>query len=299
MKYLLFPILLLCLSSSPSPAQTGSADLKLTGIINLPGYKCALLEDSKRITRLTLLEGQREGSVEVVQIDSENGTAKLNLKVGKTNAVVTLQLNSETNPPTTSRVNAHSAIQLHDANLEHVLQLYGQFSERSLLRPTLTTGPFTLQAPATNQAEAALALAEALAAKGLTNIPDGKKFIIVLPVEKASMAVPRSSQIQSPAGQAKFGLPSPADIIPTGQINFPDVNFASVFTFYVELAYQNRQRDRSASLPPSFENIHFRTQTSLTRAEVVYALDTLFSWQNIKIVPVGTNLVKAAQITPK
>jgi hypothetical protein len=305
MKHPILPLLAICFLTSSLSAQTGQPRLKLTGIINLPGYKCVLVEERdsnpgfRQTSHHLLQEGERVAWLEVGRIDPGNGTVKMNLEVEKTNATVTLKLYTEANPLATNRANDQPGIQLHDADLEHILLLYGEVSKRTLLRPTLAPSRFTLQASASNRVEATLVLANALNRKGITNIPDGNKFIMILPTEKASMAVPRSAQIAAPLEQSESRSSTPAVTIPAGQINFPNVDFGSTYIFYVELAYRNRQRDPSAPLPPSSENIHFRTQTPLTRAEAIYAFDTLFSWQNIKVVPSGTSLVKAVQIVPK
>lgn len=274
----LLPLLFFCGVCFPS-VGAGPSPAKLTGIINLPGYKCALLEcfdpDLRRIEQFTLQEGQRVGWVEILQIDPINGVVKLKVRSSLTNEVLNLDLGSwdaggETQP------SAHPAIQLREAALDEVISLYAEFMQRTVLRPPLAKNPVTLRAEAANQAEAAAVVARSLADKGLTNILDGNKFVMIVPVERASMANPHSAQLEFPPAvptTPKSGS-SPEEIIPSGTINFPGTDLYQVLSIYAEMI--GRQFDRNADFPWRGKTIFLRTQSPLTKEEAIYALDTVF-----------------------
>lgn len=297
--------LVVCFWAGRACGETGVPEVKLTGIVNLPGYKRALIESKptgvgfEQKSFQILKEGEREETIEVMEIDSVKGTARVGLPAGKTNAIVTLQMDGKPSTPGTNHFQSGTSIQLHDASLEQVLRLYGEFCERTLLRPSLTAEPFTLQATPGNKAEAALVLQKALLAQGITNIPDGKKFMMVLPVERAAMADPRSDQLKSSAPPAKESAKEGAGIVPAGEICIPGADCTQALIFYAQLAYGDRRLDPQAPVLRNVELIHLITQTPVTREEAIYAMETLFEWQNIKVIPSGSNYVKAVQMAPR
>jgi hypothetical protein len=285
--------------------ETGVPEVKLTGIVNLPDYKRALIESKPTDARFKqtnfqiLKEGEREGLIEVSEIDPVKGVARVRLQAGKTNAIVTLQLDGESRTPGTTNLQAGTSLQLHEASLEQVLSLYGKFCERTLLRPSLTADPVTLRAAPGNKPEAALVLQKALLAQGMTNIPDGKKFMMVLPVERAAMADPLSERIKPPARRPGESETKDASIVPAGEINFPGIDCNQFLFYYAALAFDGRVVDPQAPLLRNTEPIHLISQTPLTREEAIYALNTLFEWQNIKVIPSGSNYVKAVRMAPR
>jgi len=45
--------------------------------------------------------------------------------------------------------------------------------------------------------------------------------------------------------------------------------------------------------------IVFRNQTSLTKAEVVHAIDVLLEWRHVQVVAEGDDLIKPVLVSPK
>ena len=87
---------------------------------------------------------------------------------------------------------------LDNADIEPVLALYSEFTQRTLLKPLLGGIPwFTLQATAMNRAEAALVLEKALDAREIASIPDGTRFLMVVPKRQAATVKPRSLELKS------------------------------------------------------------------------------------------------------
>lgn len=285
MNRALFMICVLAvLASCALRAQDASANLRLSGVINLPGMKCALLETSNAspngFSWHILQEGQREGEVEVLEIHPETATVKLELhsKSGSTPVSLTDQGTMLT-----------PGIHFEKAAPDLVMKLYGDFAGRTLLRhPALPRVSLTLTAPAPGKAQAAHVIEQALAGLGIAAIPDGERFMMVVPQKRTTSVAPRSTEIK-PSG----GLQS--EILPVGAINFPGTDSTQVMQIYAELA--GRKLDRSLSLPvPPPAVIRFQNQTPLSRQEVLYALDTLFAWSGIKMVNVGTDQIKAAPL---
>ncbi|EEF60459.1 RNA polymerase sigma factor [Pedosphaera parvula] len=185
------------------------------------------------------------------------------------------------------------SLKFENLDLSHLLELYAQTAHRSILRPTaLPQTSFTLNTSATNDAEAALLLEKALAEKGFTTVLDGDKFAMIVPAYQASIAVPHSAEIKTSPPRWP-GLEERGQV-PTGEVNFPAAFVETVTKIYAELIHRKLiSHDR---LPPGLL-ITFRNQTPLTKSELIYALDTLLAWQNIKVIPVGDDSVQAVVST--
>ncbi len=99
------------------------------------------------------------------------------------------------------------------------------------------------------------------------------------------------------AGAAGAGLGAGADgvkpdeneILPPGMIKFQDTDISQVLDIYQELT--GRTVLRPASLPAS--KITIRSQTPLTRAEAIHALDSILAMNQVSMIPQGEKFVKA------
>jgi hypothetical protein len=144
---------------------------------------------------------------------------------------------------------------------------------------------------ANNQAQIAFSLGKALAEKGITTIPEGEKFLLVVPASEVSSATPRSPEIKSP---------DRPDLFPGGAIiNFPNTELSQIIKLYADLT--GRALDSTQPLPPANVTVNFTTQTALNREECVYALETLLGWHGVKVVPAGGDTFKfhpASEATP-
>lgn len=123
----------------------------------------------------------------------------------------------------------------------------------------------------------------------------------------ATPVIPGTTQ-PSAAGQRNVaGAPQPAganaatapgaaaqanreeDVLPPGLIKFADADIGQVLEIYQELT--GRTVLKPSSLPAT--KITIKTQTELTRAEAVQALDSILSMNGITMTPQGTKFVKA------
>jgi hypothetical protein len=282
MKTILASCLLLGLLESGLNAQTPPVSPRLSGIISLPDVRRALLEfpmGSFGSTWSILAEGQREGEIELLQIDPDNATVKLKLPAS---GPITLGLTNAGTPQAGSSLR----IVLQDASLEPALRLYSQCSSRSLLRwQVLPKLSFTLNAPAADQAAAAQILQDALVKKGLAIIPDGAKFIMIVPKAMAATVKPHSADLTPTPDTGQ------SELLPAGTINFPNTDAQQVMQIYAELVGRKLARPTGLPLVPN-ATIQFRNETPLTRQEVVYALDMVFELAGIKMVPAGGDSIK-------
>ena len=279
-RFLLLIALGLCLKAAAQPASLPV--LKLTGIVNLPNQRCAVVEQpaSPRSwdRHLILSEGQRQENIAVSKIQVESGSVRL-LRFA-TNAA-TVRFTAITNPPAFGLV-------LENCNLTSVLNLYAGFRNRTVLRsPAVADASLSLVAATTNVAAAAAAIEKALSAQGAATILDGDKFVMVVPQGEVSRVNPHSSQLEAVPAQ---------DLIPAGALNFPAAVLMSVAPIYAELL--GRKFDPNTPAPLN-GIIVLKNQTPLSKAECLYALDTLFEWQGVKLVPQGDNLIKAVLIPKK
>src|SRR4051794_41041713 len=118
MKPILLPLLLLWLGSSLALAQTNPPLPKVTGIINLPGYKQALLESpipglpNHRTEAVMLQEGQGGNGFQVVQIDPE--AAAVTVKLKGVDSALTIQMMDATNSSGSGSKITHPTIQLRE-----------------------------------------------------------------------------------------------------------------------------------------------------------------------------------------
>jgi len=271
------------------PAQPAASIPRLAGVVCLPDRKVAILEvtpaRSWDARHLILNERERQGEVEVFQIDPEKGMVKL--RVGGTNAVEKFNFANRTNLPGGSGF----GIMLDRAEMDPVLRIYSEFTGRTLLRsPRLAATSFSLSASATNQAEVALLLEKALQAKAITSIPDGDKFLMVVPDADAATVKPHSSGINAPAGN-----PDKSELIPVGEISFSNADLHQVAQIYA--GFIGRKLEPNQHLPRTTRIINFRNQTPLTKEECIYGLDTLFRWQGLKVIPIAQDLAELVPLS--
>jgi hypothetical protein len=202
MKSILF-FLLLCFSF-PLHAQTGQPTWRLTGLINLPDEKKAILESTSTSLRekeaAILAEGEAAnpfGSrIELLKIDYKKQTAKVYINHRQTN----LDLNTQAQA---KQPEAEPTILFERASFEGVLKLYSSLLGRTLLRhPLLHETDFTFSARAQNQNDVIRRIEIALNDQGITVIPDADIFALLVPKEIVSKIKVESSKAKAPIPRA-------------------------------------------------------------------------------------------------
>jgi hypothetical protein len=76
-------------------------------------------------------------------------------------------------------------------------------------------------------------------------------------------------------------------------INFENADFESIRRIYAALS--GREIVRSG---PVSAVISFHTNNSLSKAEVLYAMDVLLGWQGVKIVKVDSKTSRVVRTSP-
>ncbi|MFO1513091.1 MAG: hypothetical protein U1F83_09300 [Verrucomicrobiota bacterium] len=273
--------LLLLLSGVPLLAfPQNTAQPKVVGLITVERPPVAILEHPSfhpaTGRQIPLRAGQKEGELEVLGIEPAAGMVRIKLANEPEPQVLKFAGGGLTN-----------GLAFEGIGTGTMLKFLGKFSERTVLRyPILPEQKFSLNASATNQAQAAELLREALAAKGFVIVPDGKKFLLVSDKAQAAALKPRSDQL--------VALPSDdAEQIPPGAINFGAASVANVLMILAD--FRGEKLDRSSPLPAlaNGDCVVLINETGLTKAECRYALETLIGWQGIELVPSGNGLVKA------
>jgi hypothetical protein len=261
--------------SLAGPETIGSAPT-LEGIFNLPDFeRCQVNESSSSPFSSTLRKGTRVGNVEVIAIHPGEGRVEVMLWPGMRSLVLEI-----TNPPPVG-------ISFQNARLLSVLEFYGEIKGRSILHPFLgDSRTLTLRAPAKTKLEAVEAIEAALKVEGLAVVPDGTKFVLVVPQAQAASAAPRSSLIKASAEKGKQ-----PELIPRGAVDFRNADTMQAVQVYAYLV--GRKLEEPDRIPRIANPIVFLvSQTPLTKEEARYALDTIFAWQGFEMVEVGEQGIK-------
>jgi hypothetical protein len=268
-------------------AETAAPSVTLTGIINLPGVKIALLEvqSVQRKAELALGEGQLDQPVEVTEIRPHEGRVNLRIK----GEPVWLNLGIATN---SSLENA--GILLTNASFGHVLYLYSRFTGCSLLQHPLLSRDtrFNLISDAPTLQEARHAIETAFAEKHIATIPDGERFIIVAPNSEVARIKPNAPKTHRSATGENTSVDQ---MIPPGMLDLRGVPDYQAAALYAELI-GGKKLDLSQRItwtgPPA---IYITVVTPVSKEEAIYAIKTLLSWRNINIVPAADGFVKAVR----
>jgi hypothetical protein len=146
-----------------------------------------------------------------------------------------------------------------------------------LRSPHLPATNFSLSAAAKSQTPITMSLQRVLAEKGITVIPDGEKFLHVVPDAEYPTVKPHSSKIKSLAIENDRPAPFPGGAF----INLPNAELSRVVELYTDLT--GRSLDQTHRLQ-SIRGVSLTTQTPLRVEECAYALETLLSWQGLKVV---------------
>ncbi len=218
----------------------------------------------------------------MVKIDYKRETAEV--CTNKILATLDLYVQNQTNHAETE-----PTIIFERASFEAVSELYSDFLGRTLLRhPLLHETDFTFSVRARNRDEAVRAIENALADKGITCIPDGDIFIMLVPKEIVS-------KIKVESYKSKSLTPkSPHDI----QYYFRSVPLEQAADIYAGLFGCEIKKDEQFPAG-GWTVLKLRTVTKLNKEEAIYALDTLFTWAGVKLVPAGQHLMKAVPVTRK
>lgn len=254
-------------------AANAQGSWQLRGIVNLPGIKQALLvtnSPSRTPSALLILsENERENKIKLQTINTKKSSAEL-LVDGNPIEVKMEHPSSSTLEP---------GIAMDRAPLDQILRVYAELAHRTILRyPNLVAEEFSFQAGVSSVEEAVRVFDKAFAEKGFSVIPDGEHFVMLVPKTAVTKVHPHAPPSNS----------SDPDLLPAGVICLYNVDLREAAKIYVELL--NRKLNPEAF---GFSGlINLRSATALSRQEAIYALETLFAWNGVKLVPDGDKFVK-------
>lgn len=174
-------------------------------------------------------------------------------------------------------------------SLDQALAIYGEAKGRALLRhPQLKEArmPF---ANGESREKMVSTIEAHLFQQGITTMPLGEKFIMIVPVALTNdLPLPPIPSDSSVTNRQKSS---------SGMLNFQNAPLAQVFAVFGAL---NQKLVVNASEMSSLPGqITFQSNIPLQRSEVVYALETLLVWNGIKIVPIDDKTCKAVAIRTK
>src|SRR5690242_13712444 len=133
MRFPFLAVSVVTLSVLSVPRQSIGQSTKVVGIVDLPNYRCALLQRLTHQTafgeHLMLKQGQRDRQLEVVEIKPEEGTVTVN--VGKEEKE-SLKIGAV--PAEARGAAVKQTLVLREIRLHHLLDLYSQLSGKTLLR---------------------------------------------------------------------------------------------------------------------------------------------------------------------
>ena len=174
-------------------------------------------------------------------------------------------------------------VHLQDADFNKVMDLYSEYENRVLLlHPAIDRKPVSLESawasPGFGKAELSGAMVTHLDQRGISVIEDGDRFLQLIPSALKTSAVPRSKDL--PAGAAVNAF-----------YTFQNVEAGRLAELYAALSGR-----RCTGNGPLFARpISYFVNRPLSKAELVYGLEVLLAWNNVRIVLADDNTFSIVQ----
>lgn len=169
-------------------------------------------------------------------------------------------------------------IKFREADVVQVLDIYQELAGRTVLRSPRLRGKISVRSQTRmTRAEAIWLLEIALQLNGTRTVRDGERFVFAVRHDAKNPALPafKSNAVLVPPG----GEP-----LSPGRLRFSEAGLEQVLGVYAELC-KRKAAALDGRVPAA--RISIRSQTSLTAAESVYALDALAAMSGVEFVPVG------------
>jgi hypothetical protein len=171
------------------------------------------------------------------------------------------------------------------------LDVYGQLTGKTVLMPSALprlADSITADLPA-DKPNAIARMEKALAEQGLEVVQDGPHFVRIFRKEA------RESLTNAPLRGAELAGSKGQETLAPGMIFFGGADLNQVLDLYAELAQRTVLRPITLPAPP----INLKTQSALTRQEVVYALATVLALNGICLVDDGAKFVQAVPMVQR
>ena len=263
------------------PTLHAAHTIHLRGIVDVPELKAALVEVKHEVrirptkppisistTRFLRMGESFEDntvkgtlvSIQLIGIDPANETIQL-VENGKE---VVHHLET---PDLASRVLSAGKTGCHfrDVRFQDALNLYSDFRNRTvLIHPGIQRLSVTVQAEGKSATDVAHALEKALRDQGLAMVPDGEKFVLLVPRSMEKWADPSSQRLDATS-------PIAGSFATDGMVN-------TIVDAYGRLL----GRTQKGASPFAQASIYLYTQP-LTQAEMRYAFDRLLEWSGLRV----------------
>ncbi|HEY2083125.1 MAG TPA: hypothetical protein VGI88_10100 [Verrucomicrobiae bacterium] len=270
--------LFLLLQSTPAlVAQTNEQPVRLAGLVDAAGMKLAII-DSKHAAagfrgNTWLGEGQVQGKVKIVKIDSASGVVNA-LVAGKPYSLALKDQGEHPTPP---------CIDLDSVDLDVAISLYADFKSRTVLQhPQLEDRAVSMKCNLQNKAEAAAAFEKMFSKQGIATILDGDKFVMIVPFAVTNTVTPRADTIAA--------TNAPLQAL---SVNFRTAPVQLVLQTYSDFV---GKRIVNPDDVPGTPTLTFVQTTPLSKAQIVYALETQMAWRNFRLVPDDSGNLKCERI---
>jgi len=289
MKYASLPFLAASLMTYEASARA-EHEVHLRGLINLPESQGALLEVKHSLARsnkppmifpMTRLVKPGEKfedatikgahvTFEILEINIEGEWVKLR-EDGRV-LVYGFEKIAGAAPST------QPGIALQDAGFADAVDLYSELKGRTVLvHPKIMWSAVSVRAAARNEIEATAALEKAFLDKGIATVADGNKFVLMVPTAIETTITPGSKNID--AASLQFG-----STLLNSSISAAIENYGRIL-----------ERELIGGTPIPGSQVYLRTRI-LSKAEMLYAYDTLLGWNGLKVVLIDDKSFKVVRL---
>jgi hypothetical protein len=281
MKIICRLLLGVCLAGSVTFAQTSTNEtsVKLLGVDSVGGVRQAVMEirpagRKSQADRLILAEGQRLGTTELLKVDVEKRTVEVMVDGRKHS----LELGPQVPPSGAPPENSVGRANLENVPLRETVKLYAELKGRTILwHPQLKDKRLSVSSDGSKE-KMISAFEKAFHNEGIEALPDGDNLVLLVPTALMKTVAIRSREVV--ANLSKDRALHPDEPAPAGAFDFQGAPMTSVLQVYAQLI--DCKLTITGPLPDV--GIDFRNETTLTKAEVIYAFDTLFTWSGVALV---------------
>ena len=169
-------------------------------------------------------------------------------------------------------------IELQDVRFEDAVDLYSHLTRPTVLvHPKIIWSPVSVRAAARNETEAVAAVRKAFLDKGISILADGEKFVLMVPTAIERTITPASEKVDSasPPFSSSY-LYSPVSTV-------------------IENYGRILERARVGDEPLPTGRVYLRSR-NLSKAEMLYAYDTLLGWNGLKVVLIDDKTFKVVRL---
>jgi hypothetical protein len=303
---------------------TGKTVLMPSGLPRLPDSIIADLPADKTNAIARIERALSEQGLEVVP-DGPH-FVRVHLKQAGNPLIYAPLRGAELAPSKGQQIGPLGMFSFSQADLNQVLSIYAEVSQRTILRPTTLPAPtvsLKTQCALTKE-EALYAIATVFALNGICMLDDGPKFVQVVPmgqrgqVKKAAPKPEPGAKLFDPKkvpSMGGFGSPRPPPPPPRPLneaerieqeferlrnafydfMHGPDPGkhpTQRLLVLYASLAGKTAMPSKDFGDWP----IHFHVDTPLTKSELLYAIETTFTLNNLAIIPVDDRTIRLGSI---